>query len=65
VMTREKLSYTERDLEELYDIPRKTAQGWRLRQVGPPWIRVGPRLIRYPVDEFYRWLATCARGGGR
>jgi len=47
-MIQEQISYTEKEASDLTGIKVKTLQGWRLRGVGPPWVRVGQRLVRYP-----------------
>jgi predicted DNA-binding transcriptional regulator AlpA len=62
-MAQERLSFSESELAELHGIPRKTLERWRKHKSGPPWIRIGPRLIRYPTGELNRWLATRVRGG--
>ena len=35
-----------------------TVRSWRRRHQGPPWIRTGPKIVRYPHDLFLRWLET-------
>ena len=38
-------------------ISKRTLQSWRLRGVGPPYIKCG-RSVRYDVTELYRWLES-------
>lgn len=33
-----------------------TLRNWRQRGEGPPWIRLGPRMIRYPVPSLSAYL---------
>jgi predicted DNA-binding transcriptional regulator AlpA len=36
---------------------------WRHMRGGPPWCRVGERLVRYDLAELRRWVSE--RAGGR
>lgn len=38
-------------------ISKRTLQSWRLRGVGPPYIKCG-RSVRYDVTEINRWLES-------
>ena len=38
---------TEDELSLELGIPVPTLRTWRSRQVGPPFVKIGPRLIRY------------------
>lgn len=29
---------------------------WRLQGKGPPWIRIGTRIIRYRIEDLDEWL---------
>ena len=43
-----KLLLTQKDIQEIFDIKKSTAEQWRLRGCGPKFIRLeGSRLIRY------------------
>ena len=55
---------TEHQVEALIGIKRKTLQGWRLRGIGPRWVRCGGRLVRYPVSSLHEWLSSQPAGGG-
>jgi hypothetical protein len=33
----------------------KTLERWRARGGGPPFVRIGPRMIRYALDDLDRW----------
>ena len=39
------------------DSPR-TLEGWRRRDVGPPYFKIGGS-IRYSLDDLEQWLAAC------
>ena len=64
-MTQERISYTENEVEALTGIKRKTLQSWRLRDIGPRWIRAGQRLVRYPADSLTQWISSQPGGGGQ
>ncbi|MCA9466894.1 MAG: hypothetical protein KC643_15825 [Nitrospira sp.] len=38
-----------------------TLSKWRMRGVGPPFVKVGPRGVAYPEDELERWLRANVR----
>ena len=46
----------ERQAAEVLGISVRTAQDFRLRGSGPPFIRLTPKLIRYRYDELIAWL---------
>jgi hypothetical protein len=46
----------------LLRIDRATLRRWRTRNIGPPYIRVGPRLIRYRDDDLRAYLDAQRRG---
>lgn len=55
-MVNERIAYTEKEVETLTGIKVKTLQGWRLRRIGPRWVRAGQRLVRYPADALHEWI---------
>jgi hypothetical protein len=30
----------------------------RIRDYGPPWVKVGPRMVRYPNGKLVKWLVA-------
>lgn len=34
---------------------------WRVRGVGPPWLKLDSGAIVYPADDYERWRATWDR----
>ncbi|HEY7087255.1 MAG TPA: helix-turn-helix domain-containing protein [Tepidisphaeraceae bacterium] len=47
---------TEAEFCELTGIRPQTATNWRCRRVGPPFIRLGNRTVRYDRAEVLEWL---------
>jgi predicted DNA-binding transcriptional regulator AlpA len=47
---------TTRDTARLLGISYRTLEGWRLTLNGPPFVRVGPRLVRYDLLDVVAWL---------
>lgn len=35
----------------------RTMAAWRLRRCGPPWLKVGKRLVRYEEAAVLAWAA--------
>jgi predicted DNA-binding transcriptional regulator AlpA len=48
---------TERETAALTSFSPRTLQGWRQRNEGPPYLRVG-RSIRYRKSRILSWLAS-------
>ena len=44
-------------------ISRSTLAKWRMRKVGPPAHRCGPRIIFYLEHEITAWLEECDASG--
>jgi predicted DNA-binding transcriptional regulator AlpA len=37
--------------------PVSTLRVWRQRRLGPPWLKVGPRDVRYRWSDVEQWLS--------
>jgi hypothetical protein len=37
-------------------VSRACLRHWRAHDGGPPWVRVGERLVRYELDALRRWI---------
>ncbi|WP_425349667.1 helix-turn-helix transcriptional regulator [Pseudorhodoplanes sinuspersici] len=40
-------------------VSRSTLAKWRMNGEGPPYHRMGPRLVYYYQNEIDAWLANC------
>lgn len=47
----------EKQLSAHSGVARQTLQIWRMRRIGPPFIKVG-RAVRYPWGEYQGWLTS-------
>ena len=47
---------SEREVAERWGISEVTLQDWRSRQKGPPFLRLGGRMIRYRELDIELWL---------
>ena len=45
-----------RDVERLFGIKSKTLQNWRYKGKGPPFYKLGHKLIVYKYEEVEKWL---------
>jgi predicted DNA-binding transcriptional regulator AlpA len=43
------------------DVSRSTLAKWRINGIGPPYHRLGPRIVYYYEDELDAWVADCDR----
>ena len=48
---------TTKDVSEMLSVHPITLRVWRCRKVGPPWIVIGTRNIRYSPEDLDDWLA--------
>lgn len=49
--------YTEADLTKMLGIKRRTLHEWRRKSIGPKYIRISYRMIRYRERDLANWLA--------
>jgi hypothetical protein len=55
--------YSEIELAAYAGLSIRTLQGWRLRNQGPPWRKLGG-AVRYDLVAFDAWAASQPGGGG-
>ena len=48
--------YTRLELADLLQIPEHTLAVWAMRGKGPPYVKVGERLVRYRRSDVEAWL---------
>lgn len=46
------------EVAELLGVHPKTLGLWRKANIGPPWIRLGEKLIRYEVESVRAWVES-------
>ena len=39
-------------------VAKRTMEDWRLDKIGPPYVRVGRRLIRYRASDLAEYVAS-------
>ena len=54
---------TDRKVEKLLNVSRAALRRWRTSGEGPPWVRIGKRLVRYPSDKLREWIEQQAGVG--
>ena len=62
-MAQEKKAQELLDTSELADLltnKSNTIEGWRIKGVGPRYIKIG-RLVRYRIEDVEAWLEAQAR----
>ena len=37
---------------------KSTLSKWRLKGIGPKFVKIGPRAVAYPKDEIESWLRS-------
>jgi hypothetical protein len=57
-VTRTERYLTQDQFCEMFAIPARTAERWRVTGDGPPWCRIGPRQIRYRLSDCEKWAAA-------
>lgn len=53
--------FDEMQAGRLLRVSRRTLQGWRLKGGGPPFVRLGPRCIRYRRADLEEFIAQRLR----
>lgn len=43
---------------KLLHTSESTLAKWRLRGCGPPFVKIGPRAVGYPMAELEEWLRS-------
>ena len=56
---------TEIQAAEYLKLTPRALQDWRSRGVGPPYLRVSPKCIRYRAADIEGWLGKCRIESGR
>ena len=54
---------TTKQFAEFVDISHRTAEDWRLRGVGPRYIRICGNRVRYLPEDILAWMERNACGG--
>ncbi|NKE46075.1 helix-turn-helix domain-containing protein [Roseomonas frigidaquae] len=49
---------SEADFAERFSVSRRTLQRYRVTGDGPPWTRIGPRRIVYPLKAAEEWASA-------
>lgn len=50
--------YSPKELAQLLGVSVDTLAKWRTAGEGPPWTRVGPKVIRYNAKDVEAYLAS-------
>jgi predicted DNA-binding transcriptional regulator AlpA len=51
---------SEAEAAKMLCVSRACLRHWRAHNGGPPWRRIGERLIRYDLAELRRWVSEQA-----
>ena len=54
---------TPKQTAELLGLKVNTLAHWRLKGIGPPWLRIGAHRVAYPARELSTWIQSQPRGG--
>ena len=49
---------TQRQFCEMFTLPARTVERWRATGDGPPFLRIGPRQIRYRLSDCHQWAIS-------
>lgn len=47
---------TTRQVADRLGLSPGTLENWRRAGKGPPWQKLGPRMVRYPSDSVEKWV---------
>jgi predicted DNA-binding transcriptional regulator AlpA len=54
---------TEREIARRLMVSSHAVRRWRAIGAGPPWIRIGKRLVRYSAAGLRRWIESQVEAG--
>ncbi len=49
---------SEAEFSQRFGVPPRTLQRWRATGDGPPYTRIGPRRVAYPLAAAEAWLTA-------
>lgn len=49
----------QREIARRFNVSERTLEGMRLRREGPPFVRIGARVVRYDPAAVEAWLREC------
>lgn len=47
----------EPEVAKFLNVGPRCLADWRLRKVGPPFVRISSRCVRYDIEALHRWVA--------
>ena len=56
-MTNTEPLVTQEEVAEYLSVSTRTLEHWRRVNLGPPYVKLGTRAVRYRMSEVGRWLA--------
>jgi excisionase family DNA binding protein len=54
--------YTQREAAAVLRLSERTLERWRVQGIGPRFVRLGRRSIRYPQQNVEAYVAACDVG---
>lgn len=57
--------FTTGEAAKLLGVSPRTMEGWRARDEGPRFVRVGPRAVRYKISDLEEYLHLHLRKRGK
>jgi len=46
----------EEEAAKILGLSVQTLRNWRFKRIGPPYLKVGSRSVRYSPEDLYKWL---------
>ena len=62
-MPETELLLTTNDAAARLGVPKRTMEDWRLDGIGPRYVRVGRRSVRYRPDDLLAYVESLPAGG--
>jgi hypothetical protein len=53
----------QRTLSKIIGVAPSTLEKWRWLGIGPPYVKIGAKAVRYPREALSFWLASLHKGG--
>lgn len=51
-----------KEVARMLDVSERTVSDWVSKKIGPPFVRLSVRSIRFPLEDLKAWLASRSAG---
>ena len=49
---------TEKEAAKVLSLSPRTLSNWRAKRVGPPWLKLEGKIVRYSMNRLREWMSS-------